>query len=282
MAEKFIGPEERALLADHPLIAAMDQPYEQALTNMEAMSAARLLIPRTRLIDDRLLAALHDGVKQIVILGAGFDSRAYRFTEHLNDVRVIEVDQPDTQRLKVERVRDIFGQLPPHVTYAPIDLASETLGRGLADAGYAADQKAFFIWEGVTFYLPADAVRGMLGWIAANSAAASRVVFDYTYDSSIQMLKTIDLDTVPALWRQAILRFRSLTAGEPWIFGLPDQQEKEFLNGLGLEAHQIVGMNSREAVERYLTRADGSIFGLMPATDRQWYLILEASVVARA
>jgi methyltransferase (TIGR00027 family) len=282
LAGKLIGPEERALLSDHPLIAALDQPYEQALANLEAMSPARLLIPRTRFIDDRMQAALREGVEQIVILGAGYDSRAYRFAEQLANARVIEVDRPDTQRLKVGRMRDVFGKLPPCVTYAPIDLANEGLGSGLAQAGYAPHQRTFFIWEGVTFYLPADSVRGTLGWISANSAAGSEVVFDYTYDSSIQMIKSINLDTVPGFVRQAILRFRSLTAGEPWIFGLPDQQEKEFLNGLGFEPQQIMGINSREAVERYLTREDGSIFGSMPASDRQWYSILNASVVPRA
>jgi hypothetical protein len=73
-------------------------------------------------------------------------------------------------------------------------------------------------------------------------------------------------------------RFRSLTAGEPWLFGIPDRSEREFLNSVGMELRHVMGMNSREAVEKYLTRTDGSILGGWPATEQQAYFILEASV----
>ena len=92
------------------------------------------------------------------------------------------------------------------------------------------------------------------------------------------MIGKVDLDKVPEAAKQALLRFRRLTAGEPWIFGLPDKDERGFLSSLGLELRKVMGMNSAEAVEKYLTRADGSIFGLMPATEQQGYLILEAAV----
>jgi hypothetical protein len=67
---------------------------------------------------------------------------------------------------------------------------------------------------------------------------------------------------------------------EAWIFGLPDRAESEFLNSLGLELRTVMGMNSAEAVGKYLTRADGTILGFAPATEQQGYLILEAAVPA--
>jgi methyltransferase (TIGR00027 family) len=246
--------------------------------DVEAMTAARTLIPRTRFIDSRLQAAIRNGIGQLVILGAGFDSRGYRFADALQNVRVFEVDQPDTQNLKIRRVREAIGGAPANLSYIPIDFRHERLGDVLERAGYRKDQRTFFIWEGVTMYLPAEAVRETLQWIASNSAAESSIVFDYTYEAAIRMFATIDLDKVPEAARAIVQRFLRLTAGEPWIFGLPDRSEKEYLSGLGLELRKVMGMNSAEAVESYLTRADGSIFGLTPATEQQGYLILEAAV----
>ena len=278
LAEKLLGPEERALLGDHPLRAALEWPYEEAVKDLEAMSAARTLIPRTHFIDARLQDAVRNGIGQLVILGAGFDSRAYRFAEALRNVRVFEVDQPDTQNLKVRRVREAIGEAPSNLSYVPFDFRHDKLGDALERSGYRKDQRTFFIWEGVTMYLPAEAVRETLLWIASNSAAESSIVFDYTYEAAIRMLASIDIDKVPEAVKPIVQRFLRLTAGEPWIFGLPDKGEQEFLSGLGLELRKVLGMNSAEAVGTYLTRADGSIFGLTPATEQQGYLILEAAV----
>src|SRR5689334_4209899 len=94
LAEALMGPEERALLADHPIVAALSQPYETALENPEVISTSRMMIPRTHFIDTRLQEAVRDGATQVVILGAGFDTRAYRLKESLAATRVFEVDHP--------------------------------------------------------------------------------------------------------------------------------------------------------------------------------------------
>jgi methyltransferase (TIGR00027 family) len=188
-----------------------------------------------------------------------------------------EVDQPDTQHLKVNRIKEVVGAIPAHVTLAPIDFTTMKLGEVLNDAGFNPHQRAFFIWEGVTMYLPEDSIKELLRWIAGHAHSGSTIVFDYTYSSMIQMFKNIDVDKLPEVARQAIQRFRNLTAGEPWIFGLPDN-EKDFMSAFGFEVRHVMGINSAEAVGKYLTRTDGTIFGAMPATDRQWYSILEAGV----
>jgi methyltransferase (TIGR00027 family) len=279
LAERFLGPEERHLLANHPLITALEQPDQEATQSMEAIGSARLLIARTRFIDDRLEAALRDGVRQFVILGAGFDTRAYRFADSLREAHVIEVDQPEMQELKVKRIEEVIGGIPHHVTLAPINFTTMKLGDVLSNAGFKPDQQALFIWEGVTMYLPEDSIKEVLRWIAGHTRPGSSIIFDYTYSSTIQMFKNIDMNQLPEVAKQAVQRFRNLTAGEPWIFGLPDQNEKAFMNDLGFDIRDILGVNSAEAIQKYLTRADGSIFGVMPATDRQWYLILEAAVL---
>lgn len=278
LAERLIGPDELAILGDHPLVAALNQPTSASIINVAVLAPARLLITRTHFIDDMLESSIRDGVEQIVILGAGFDSRAYRFSELLQRARVFEVDRPDTQQTKIRRVRESVGEPPANLCYVPIDFRSQSLDEVLGSAGYRSDQRTFFIWEGVTMYLPDDAVRSTLRWIRDNAPPGSSIVFDYTYQSLVEMFGKVDVDSLPERMREGIMRFRSLTANEPWVFGLPDQGEKDFLNNLGWEVRHIMGMNSNEAVEKYLTRSNGSIFGFFPATPQQGYLILEAGL----
>jgi methyltransferase (TIGR00027 family) len=278
LAERLIGAEERSLLGSHPLAQAMLQPYEEAAGQMEAMSSARILIARTHFIDDRLATAIHDGASQVVILGAGFDTRAYRLTELLATARVFEVDHPATQSHKVQRAQEAIGTPPANLSYVAVDFRHDDLGVRLQSAGYHRGEKTFFIWEGVTMYLPAESVHATLRWIVANSAPGSAVVFDYTYAAAIQFIANWEKYPLTPQMKQGMERFKQLMAGEPWIFGVPDRAEEEFLRSFGLKLRTVMGMNSEEAVRNYLTRADGSIFGQMPATERQGYFILDAVI----
>src|SRR5262245_7670099 len=125
LAERLLGPEERALLGNHPLVEGMNRPYPEASQNLEVMMGARTLIPRTRFIDARLEAAIREGTVQIVILGAGFDSRAYRLTQLLTGARVFEVDQPDTQVRKIQRVQEVLGNAPSNLQYVAVDFRQD-------------------------------------------------------------------------------------------------------------------------------------------------------------
>lgn len=90
-------------------------------------------------------------------MGAGYDTRAYR-VEGLKRIKVFEVDHPNTQNLKTEKIRKIFNSLPDHVVYVPIDLAVEDFGQKLRDAGYDQSKKTLFLMEGLLYYLPQEFV----------------------------------------------------------------------------------------------------------------------------
>lgn len=141
------------------------------------------LVARDRYIDDVLQSALDEGLQQLVILGAGYDSRVYRFKEIPGRVKVFEVDHPATQKSKLARLRAIFGQVPGHVVYVPIDFETQTLQAGLMAAGCQPDLKTLFIWQGVTMYLAAESVEATLAFVARNSGPGSAIVFDYIYRS---------------------------------------------------------------------------------------------------
>jgi methyltransferase (TIGR00027 family) len=133
---------------------------------------------RTQYFDEVLLQETHAGLDQVVILGAGFDSRSLRFPDALRAVRVFEVDMPEVLALRVERL--LGGR--PTATAAiavPIDFEREDLGHALRERGYAPEARTLFLWEGVTYYLPEDAVRAVLLVVASQSGPGSSILFDY-------------------------------------------------------------------------------------------------------
>ncbi|MGH9720017.1 MAG: SAM-dependent methyltransferase, partial [Bryobacteraceae bacterium] len=247
LAERFLGAEERALLPDLPLMLGVTKDYREALKDKLKAFAVPGQIVRTRIIDEQLEKAILAGATQVVILGAGFDSRAYRFRQLLRNVKVFEVDYGPTQEYKKRRVHEVLGTTPPNLVYAPIDFTREKLGAVLRKRGYRPDRKSFFIWEGVTMYIPEEAVRETLQFIARDSAPASSVVFDY-YTKSF-----VERDRGPSDPRASW--------SEPVIFGLPDGAEREFVKGTGLDLVEQFLMSGPEAVRRYVTRRDGSLVG---------------------
>src|SRR5215831_12997744 len=173
---------------------------------------------RTRFTDERLQWAVSGGVAQVAILGAGYDSRAYCMRELLKDVRVFEVDYGPTQEYKKLRVLEIFGCLPPNVTYVSIDFTREKLGDVLVMAGYRSDRMTFFIWEGVTQYIPEDATRNTLRFVATQSAPGSSIVLDGKRKSFIDWVKAniTSPEKVPQALRPTLALQKSLVDfGEP-------------------------------------------------------------------
>lgn len=174
LAIKFLGPRERALLPGFPM-DALDLDFEAAMKRNPAPTMVTWMLSRTRYIDEALLEALAGGARQVVILGAGFDSRAYRFKERLEGVRFFEVDYGPTQEYKKRRLQEIFGSLPKHVKYVPMDFNRDDLPTQLRKNGYLTNERTLFVWEGVTMYLPATAIRSTLRTIRDNAAQAAQL-----------------------------------------------------------------------------------------------------------
>ncbi len=182
-------PEER--ICYDPLARRMVNPVFYVLAKLSygygerrAPGTVEFITARTRFIDDYLSTCLENGIEQLVILGAGLDSRAYRFNQLIEHVHVFEVDHPATQRDKRKRLQLIFGEIPGHVIFVPIDFNEENLER-LYDFGYQKQIKTLFIWEGVTYYLIAEAVENTLKFVLKNSGKGSSIVFDYVHNSAL-------------------------------------------------------------------------------------------------
>jgi methyltransferase (TIGR00027 family) len=171
------------------------------------------VVARTRLIDELVLASVDD-VDQVVILGAGFDTRAYRLPA-LRVLPVVEVDHPDTQRRKRARL----GPAPDNVRFVPTDFRFETLGPG-------PTVRTLFLWEGVTNYLTESAVDATLRW-CAGAPAGSHLVVTYI-DRGVL--------TDPGQFFGATRVFSTLRrAGEEMTFGIGPAELSAYLSERGLE-----------------------------------------------
>jgi len=190
-----------------------------------APGVAEYLIGRCRFIDDYLQARLEEGIEQLVILGAGFDSRAYRFEGLRGKVQVFEVDHPATQRVKRQRLERAIGHVPEHVVFVPVDFLIDSLDQRLLESGYDPHRKTLFIWEGVTQYLDAEAVDRTLAFVAHNSAPGSAIVFDYIEKEALEASqKRPEVRTMERARR---------ISGEGLTFGIPKGTIREFLTQRG-------------------------------------------------
>jgi len=252
LAERLLTAAELDLITEHPVAAALKQDYQKARQVREVAGMSNLMLVRTRYIDERMQRALEEGATQVVILGAGFDTRAYRFAEQLRRKKIFELDYESTQAFKKRRLIDVFGSLPEHVRFTEIDFKRDNLGGVLAAAGYERSEKTFFIWEGVSMYLSEDAVRETLRTISNYSVKGSSLVMDFAERASIDMLQKL-----PQLSQHNY----TTHWGEPWIFGVPDMREREFFLECGLTLREILRFFGPETAKRYLTRSDGTRFG---------------------
>jgi methyltransferase (TIGR00027 family) len=151
---------------------------------------ADMMALRTTAIDMAVRDAIARGAKQLVILGAGYDGRAWRMKE-LGGIKVFEVDHPATQGAKRERVNAAAPPAIGSVTFIPMNFETQNLREVLSKAGHDSSSPTCWIWEGVVMYLTPDAMRATLSNIAALSAAGSTVIINYHSEKRRGLMKLI-------------------------------------------------------------------------------------------
>ena len=173
LAIHFINPKMWEVLVEHPEMAA------------DTEAGINSIVGRVKYLDDIVEKSANEGLEQLVILGAGFDTRAYRI-EGLEDVKVFEVDHPETQQYKTQKIKQIFEFSPENVIYVPVDFESQKLGEELFNNGYDCSLKTLFLMEGFIYYITPEAVAETFSFIVKNSGEGSAVVFDYLLDSGVK------------------------------------------------------------------------------------------------
>jgi methyltransferase (TIGR00027 family) len=226
----IMGPTLLAMRISGLTISMYDYPV------YNSTSIGGVLGHRTRFIDDALLSYL-DSMTQVVILGAGWDTRVYNLDKQA-DVRAFEVDtaKTQTQKRKSLALADIDAS---GVIFATADFNKESWLDALKKVGFDPDKSTFVLWEGVTYYLEAQAVEATLQTVAAQLAPGSVIAFDYPAKHIIE--------GDASLIYRLLVRTTQLI-GEPWVFGISteapaEQQLAAFLeqNGLHLAAYEAIG-----------------------------------------
>jgi methyltransferase (TIGR00027 family) len=225
-------------VADDPLAARFLTPEFRALAGLARIAAARRLIEgvidrrwpcvrggvvaRTRLIDETVSAEL-PRVRQVLILGAGFDSRAWRLAG-MAGMAVFEVDHPATQAVKQRVLHD--AGTSPGVRFVPVVFGADDPASALADAGFAPGEPTLALWEGTTNYLQPAAVDETFRFLASALGPGSPVIFTYV-DRGM-------LDGSVA-FAGAATTLRAVTrSGEPFTFGFAPADVPGYLAGRGL------------------------------------------------
>jgi len=218
-------------------------------------------ILRTRYIDDYVCDCIRRGTVQVVIFGAGYDSSPYRLPELKSGVSVFEVDEPETSSIKQDKVRELFGQLPSHVSYIQVDFVKETLEdlkRKLLAAGYSLGRKTVFTLGGVVPYLTAEAVDNLLNFIVSASNPGSSVIFTYHHMEYQSENLALISDKIAAL-------------GEPFRFSLDPAKVEQFLTQRGFI--NVHNRNIDQIKEIYCPELEVSL--------ETWYNVVTAEVRAR-
>ena len=236
--------ESGAVFADPFAVRILSEPAEALVADAALHPERRVMrlfiAARHRFADEAIAAAVARGTRQIVILGAGLDTTAYR-NPHAG-VRVFEIDHPLTQAWKRERLEEAGIAVPASLTFVAVDFERDGLAQRLTQAGFDPARASIFIWLGVVPYLTREAVFASLGAIAA--CTESEVLFDYGEPP----------ESAPPDIRAAYERRAAVVAalGEPWITFFDPPQLHDELRALGFT--EIEDLDAVAVARRFFNR----------------------------
>jgi methyltransferase (TIGR00027 family) len=209
------------------------------------------VIARTKYIDAVFRYALAQGFGQILILGAGFDTRALRIQQEAVKTRIFELDAPVTQNAKKDQYRRRGLNTPENVTLVPIDFEKESLFTKLEATGFDREQQSLFIMEGVTMYLRPESVCRAFEMLRSLASKGSEIVFDHVSSSVLRNEGISDEERKVA---HSVSK-----AGEQWRFGIEKGEVNCFL-----ETHDfklVEHLDAHQLEQRYFKDGSGRIVG---------------------
>jgi methyltransferase (TIGR00027 family) len=235
VALRLIGEDGRRHIEEHS--GRYNLPEARGLRSHLAL--------RSRFAEDRLQEAVSRGINTYVILGAGFDTFAYRQPAWAQGMRIVEIDHPESQAAKKARLAKAGIEIPPNVQLADVDFEHETLDEGFRRHGVSLLEKTFFSWLGVTVYLTEQAVEDVFRELV-RFPAGSEVAFTFSQPrESVSLWRRIT--------RRPTLASLAARAGEPWL----TYYEPEKLRWMLLETgfSEVYFLTPDEARKKYF--ADG-------------------------
>jgi methyltransferase (TIGR00027 family) len=237
LAVRLLPPAARRVIH-----ACRWRPARQLLLRLAEQQAPGIrgaTLCRKRYADDRLVEAIADGLPQLVVLGAGFDTRPYRLAAPAG-MGSFEVDLPANSGAKRKRLHEVYGRLPDRVKLVPLDLESGDVGAALDAHGFQIDQPSVFVWEAVSQYLTEAGVHATLTFLA-RTAPASRFIFTFVRQDFLDGRNLYDAET---LYRDFVVRHHT------WHFGIAPDRVAGLLAAYGWLEREQVGRFDYE--RRYL------------------------------
>ena len=199
LAQQLITKEEHENISNNlagsinffvPEKAELCKNKEEALKIVIQNQIAPISLSRSRYSEEMLEIAVKLGVKQYVILGAGFDTFAFRNTELLSSIQVFELDLPATQELKLNRIKMAGWKIPSNLHFIPVDFSENNFIEAIKKSPFDTKELSFYSWLGVTYYLSRDKIVNTLRDISYISPKGSSVVFDYPDCNIFDVAKT--------------------------------------------------------------------------------------------
>jgi methyltransferase (TIGR00027 family) len=197
-------------------------------------------IARTKYIDDLVQRSIDRGAKQLIILGAGFDTRALRLG-CLQHIPVIEIDHPNTAALKLKVLKHKLGELPAHVRYLQIDFNTQSLDELATHHGIDFSLPTLFIWEGVTNYLVKAAIDNTFAFVQ-RFATGSAIIFTYVHQ------QVLDEPSAFTGGKKLLSDLESIQ--ERWTFGFYPHELPAYMKTFGLTLTEDKG--AAEYRQQYL------------------------------
>ena len=221
------------------------------LSVMAPKGAYEYVIARTKYIDSVFKQAVSEGVEQVLIFGAGFDSRSIRLLPPDSQVKVFEIDAPITQKAKMGRLVEIGVGLPENTVFVAVDFNKEDPEQKLVENGLLYGKRCLFIMEGLLMYLDEGAVKETFSLITRLGATGSQVLFDYIYSSVLRH--------EGRYYGEEDMHKNVEGVGEPWGFGIEEGSVEAYLseNNLCL----LEELDSTELERRYFTNEEGMVVG---------------------
>jgi len=207
------------------------------------------VIARTKYIDNVFIESIKKGIDQVVILGAGFDSRAIRLLDEKDRVKVYEIDIHTTISAKLKQYKKRKIKLPNNDILIPVDFEKENIISKLNEYGFNKDKKTLFVLEGLIMYLSEYTIKDTFSFITDYSSQGSIMVFDYVHASVLRLENKY--------YGENAIYNRVKKDNEQWIFGIDESKINNFLMNFNLSlAEQL---NSQEMEERYFKNGSGKI-----------------------
>jgi methyltransferase (TIGR00027 family) len=248
LAEIFLTQEQKGTLKD-------SATRSWVMKNRITPGAYEFMIARTEFFDQIVGRALKESVAQIVFLGAGYDSRPYRFEKLIHDTILFELDTQPTQERKRDCLRGAQIPISKQIRFVSINFVTDNLIDKLIEAGFSREKKTLFVWEGVTYYLSAEVVNNMLAFVKSNTIPGSSICFDYA------ALSDEVLNENGAKEMRKLLR--SQYSNEPTKFGIRAGEIETFLASRGFEI--IEHLTAAEMNKKYLSDNSPLEIGKVPS-----------------